>query len=53
MIEYHYDCIYDLEILQWLYDKNPVSVDLNSFRAHASYIPAVLEHILGLLPVLV
>lgn len=39
-----------MEIVQWLYDKNPLSVKLDTLVGNASYIPAVLEHILELPP---
>lgn len=41
-------CMKFMEVVQWLYDKHPESVDLEALRDHASYMPALLTHILDL-----
>ncbi|TYZ58029.1 hypothetical protein PybrP1_002873 [[Pythium] brassicae (nom. inval.)] len=40
-------CLQHMEVVQWLYDKDPESVSVGRLGAYASYMPAVIEHILG------
>lgn len=49
-IEVRDECIAHMEMVQWLYDKNPMTMDLDTLRMQAGCMPAVLQHILELSP---
>ncbi|GAB9464698.1 hypothetical protein Gpo141_00002125 [Globisporangium polare] len=50
VIEDARECIEHMEMVQWLFDENPLSLNVEQLSTQASYMPAVLSHILELKP---
>ncbi|TYZ58061.1 hypothetical protein PybrP1_001292 [[Pythium] brassicae (nom. inval.)] len=43
-------CVQHIELVQWLFENAPEVLNLDTLRSEANYMPAFLEHILGLPP---
>lgn len=41
-------CVKHIELVQWLFEHAPEVLDLDALRSEAPYMPAFLDHILGL-----